>query len=210
MDLSTFLKQVTRHLTANNFRYALAGGLVASIYRTEERLTKDLDFLILANTNTLTQAAQIIQKFGLEPNIIHKADLEGGPLFAIKRKNTTPYMIAGREHGNPQAIGLDFILPEMPWFDSALNRAEVNLIDYGFGALPCLTVEDIIIAKFFSFQNNPQRFNDLDDLQSIFNAKHALDLPYLCGQMQKLKIVVPDLIKNIAPHALVLNAKNIR
>lgn len=118
-------------------------------------------------------------------------------------------MIVGRAKKDPSKIGLDFILPEIPWFESALNRAEYNLVDFGFGKVPCLTVEDIIIAKFFSLKNDSTRFNDLDDLKSIFLAKHSLDLAYLLGQMQKLNLEVPQLIKKMIPKELNLVSKKI-
>lgn len=204
MDLKSFFKEVVSRLEREKVRYALAGGLVASLYRKDERVTNDLDFLILAESQSDKKASQIIGSFGLKPTIIRKADLEGGPLFAVKRGNTTPYIIAGRAEKDPSKIGLDFILPEMPWFESALDRAEQNRINFGFGPVPSLTVEDLMIAKFFSLKNDARRFNDLDDLKSIFEAGHNLDLAYLCGQMRKLNLVVPKELKTFSPKSLYL------
>jgi len=210
MTLNEFLKSVSNALEIEKVRYALAGGLITSIYRLEERTTKDIDFLIFAQSNTQDVAAKIIKNFGLIPSIIRKADLEGGPMFAIKKKNTHPFIIAGRNINDPEKIGLDFILPQMPWFESALPRAEENKIDFGFGKIPCLTVEDIILSKFYSLKNDSLRFNDLDDLKSIFNAHHDLDLSYLTGQMQKFRFIVPDQIDRIVPNQLRLTSKMIR
>ena len=207
MELQKFFQDVVDCLKKEKLRYALAGGLVASIYRTDERLTKDLDFLLLAEAKTEEKAAQIIKSFGLKPLIVRKADLEGGPMFAIKRKSTKPYIIAGRAKGDPSKIGLDFILPEMPWFEAALDRAENNQIDFGFGKVPCLRVEDLIISKFYSLKNDSKRFNDLDDHQSIFEAGHDLDLAYLCGQMKVLSLSVPAEIKEMVPKAMALTSK---
>lgn len=209
MELIQFFKQVIDRLEKSKVSYALAGGLVASIYRIEKRLTLDLDFLILSKSKTQEKATQIIKSFGLEPTIITKADLEGGPMFAIKRKSTEPVMIAGRAKNAPDTIGLDFILPQMPWFDSALNRAQNNAIDFGFGPVPSLTVEDIIVAKFLALKNKSTRFKDLDDLQSIFAANHKLDLPYLYHQMKKLDVLVPNQIKELVPNALKQASKKI-
>ena len=144
----------------------------------------------------------MIRSLGLEPTLIRKADLEGGPLFAAKRGRSKPYIVAGRGGKDSSTIGLDFILPAIPWFGPALMRAEQNLIDFGFAQVPCLTVEDLIVAKLFALKNDPSRFNDLDDLKSIFFAGHELDLPYLSGQMRRLEITVPKLLKGIAPAAL--------
>ncbi len=68
-------------------------------------------------------------------------------------------------------------------------------------------MEDVILAKFFALKNDPSRFNDLDDLKSIFLANHPLDLGYLAGQMQKLSLTVPPLIEEIAPKGLQLASK---
>ena len=200
MNLKEFFKQVVALLKKERVRFALAGGLVSSIYRAEERLTKDLDFVILSVSDTEKTAIRIIRSLKLEPTLIRKADLEGGPLFAIKRGRSKPYIVAGR--GGKDSIGLDFILPAMPWFEPALTRAEQNNIDFGFDKVPCLTVEDLIVAKFFALKNDQTRFNDLDDLKSIFLAGHELDLPYLSGQMRKFELTVPKPLKNMAPKAL--------
>lgn len=90
MDFKKFFIKVVKILQREKVRYALAGGLVASLYRREERLTKDLDFLIFSESKSLEKATQIIRSLGLKSHVIRKADLEGGPLFAIKRKNRPP------------------------------------------------------------------------------------------------------------------------
>lgn len=209
MDLIVFFNKVVRVLRASGADYALAGGMVASIYRQNERTTGDLDFLIVSGKRTQKVAFSIIERFGLEPHIIRKADLEGGPMFAIKRRNTTPYIVAGRAKKNEKKIGLDFILPEMPWFGEAIKRAKYNELDFGFGPIPCLTKEDVIISKLYSLQNDGSRFNDLDDLKSIFQAGLDIDLPYVCGQMQRLKLSVPRSLKDIAPKQLLLTSKRV-
>lgn len=210
MNLIDFFKRVVKTLQANNADYALAGGLVASVYRENERTTNDLDFLIFSGKKTQRMAFSIIKQFGLEPHVIRKADLEGGPMFAIKRKNTIPYIIAGRAKKGERKIGLDFILPDMPWFEEAIKRAKFNGIDFGFGPVACLTKEDVVIAKLYSLQNDRSRFNDLDDLKSILQANHDIDMPYICGQMQRLKLSVPDSIKDFVPRPILLTSKRVR
>lgn len=207
MDLKSFFKKTVGALKKEKVSYALAGGLVASVYRREERLTKDLDFLILSESGTQQTAANILRSLDLEPHLIRQADLEGGPLFAIKAKRSQPWIVAGRGEEGSSKIGVDFILPAMPWFQGAMERAQQNKFDFGFGKIPSLTVEDLILAKFFSLKNDSNRFNDLDDLQSIFLANHPLDLGYLAGQMQRLHLVVPPLIREMAPKALHLASK---
>lgn len=209
MNLIEFFKDVVKVLQKSSVDYALAGGLVASIYRENERLTNDLDFLIISDRGTQEVAASIIKQFKLVPHIIRSADLEGGPLFAIKKKNTTPYIVAGRAKKDDQRMGLDFILPSMPWFEEAIKRARYNRIDFGFGPIPSLTKEDVIISKFYSLKNDPTRFNDLDDLKSIMQAGHKIDMPYICGQMQKLQLSVPDSLKDVVPQAILMTSKRV-
>lgn len=202
MDFKEFFAKVVKTLDKEKARYALAGGLVASLYRLNKRLTADLDFLFFLEPHVQEKATQIIKSMGLKPHIIRKADLEGGPHFVIKKKATPALIIAGRGDGDSSKIGLDLILPAMPWFENALTRAGQNRVDFGFGRLPCLTVEDVIVSKLFSLKNDQSRFNDLDDLKSIFLANLPLDLAYLSGQMQRLGLVVPKPIKEIAPKVL--------
>lgn len=202
MTLTMFLKNIVTHLRQEQIQFALAGGMIASLYRQEERLTQDLDFLILAEPNTLKVAQDIIKHFGLQPNLITKAELEGGPMFAIKRKSTAPYMVVGRGDNSNTQIGLDFILPAVPWFAKALLRAENNMIDFGFAKIPCLTVEDVIIAKVYAVNNSPMRFKDLDDLQSIFKAEHKLDFFYLTEELQKYDLKVSSSLKQVLPKEL--------
>lgn len=213
MTLTDLLKAVVKTLKSARAEFALAGGLAASVYRKEPRTTQDVDILLLlANSKkTLSLAEKTIKKFDMSVGIVRKADLEGGPLFAIKRKSTTPYLVVGRHKSEPTLNpGLDFILPDMPWFKKALERAQMNEIDFGFGKIPCLTVEDVIIAKCAAWQNSKDRFRDLDDLQSIFAADHPLDLTYLSDRMFELHIPIPSEVTKHAPKALAILSKKVR
>ena len=84
---------------------------------------------------------------------------------------------------------MDILLPEMPWVESALRRGQANQVDFGFGAVPTLTLEDAVLSKLYAL--NRLRAKDLDDLQSIFEADHEVDVPYLAGQMRRIGIVIP-------------------
>ncbi len=205
MNLKDFFKEVVEVLKKKKVRFALAGGLVASLYRHEERSTKDLDFLILTEKETQKNAMDIIESFDLTPHIVRQAELEGGPLFAIKRQKTPPYMIIGRKKDDTTSIGLDFILPAVPWFEEALNRAEKNLCDFGFGQIPCLTVEDLIVSKLYALKNDTSRFKDLDDLKSIFLAQSTgleIDLIYISSALKKINLKIPKLLRKHLPKAL--------
>lgn len=212
-SIDALFQEVVRRLHDENARYALAGGIAVSLYRLQKRTTEDLDFLIYvdgAARRSQQLAEEIIRAFGLKPGIARKADLEGGPLIAIKRKSTEPYMVIGRDPDRRDVVGLDFILPAVPWFGEALLRAQDHQIDFGFGPVPTLTVEDILLSKFLSLRNDAKRFTDLDDLQSIFRARHPLDLNYLSGQMTQLKIPVPEAVLDQAPHLLQKTSKTVR
>lgn len=174
MNLIEFFKEVVKVLQNSDVDYALAGGLVASMYRVNERTTKDLDFLIFSERKTQNIASTIIERFK-----------------------------------DGQQIGLNFILPSMPWFDEALKRAQHNMIDFGFGPIPCLTKEDVIVSKLYSLKNDSKRFNDLDDITSIMQAGHTFDMPYICGRMQELKLPIPKSLKDIVPKSMFMISKRV-
>lgn len=199
MNIQIFFKQVRDELEKRNIAYAMAGGFVASVYRTEPRATQDLDFFILAKAHEDRIATELIETFGLTSRRVRKAELEGGPLFAIKKKNTPINMVVGRSKEKP---GLDLILSNIKWSEGVMERAQVNKIDFGFGPIPCLTVEDILIAKFYSFENNRTRFKDLDDIQSIFQAKHDLDFDYILGRLHELNLSIPEEVELSTPKKL--------
>jgi hypothetical protein len=209
LSLSQFFEQVVKQLTRRSVRFALAGGMAASVYRAEARLTHDLDFLIGVESKTDKEVMAIFKGFALSPHYIRKAQLEGGPMFAIKRKSTPVYIIAGRSEEGKTPMGLDFILPTMPWSERALARAQHNTIDFGFGSLPCVTLEDMILSKLYALKNDQKRFNDLDDLKSIFGAFHPIDLAYLCSQMEALSLSLPESIYEFAGRAISTISKKI-
>ncbi len=192
MNTTELLQKVSKILNSMNLQFALAGGLVASLYRDEARTTEGLDFLLYSEVDSEEVAKEIILKVGLTPAIARKADLEGGPKWAIKRKNTAAMIVVGRDQKSKTSIGLDFILPAIPWFEQALKRAQLHKVDFGFGPIPCMTKEDILISKAFAVQSNSSRFKDLDDIQSILNAGHHLDIAYLKDRVTVLKINKPD------------------
>lgn len=97
-------------------------------------------------------------------------------------------MLIGRETTTSPSIGADLILPRIPWVPSALKRAQDNQLDFGFGSIPVLTVEDVIVAKCYALHHAVSRPKDLDDLQSILEAEHALDLVYIRTQLVNLNI----------------------
>jgi len=207
MNLKEFMESVVICLEKEDVQYALAGGMAASIYRAEERLTKDIDFLLLSEIHTRKKAEEIIESFGLTPRIAREADLAGGPMFAIKRKSTPPNIVVGTTKGDPRAIGLDFILPEVQWVNSALERAQLNRIDFGFAKIPTMTVEDVLIAKLHAMSPGKQRPKDVDDVQSILSVGHELDLSYLRDRIKAYSLWISPSLKNEMPKVLIKAAK---
>ena len=68
----------------------------------------------------------------------------------------------------------------------------------GFAKVPVITPEDLIIAKCYALRNSPDRFQDLDDLKSIFQSRIELDRIYLRRQLSEMNLSIPDAVKKHA------------
>jgi len=90
-------------------------------------------------------------------------------------------------------------------------RAQDNQVDFGFGLVPVLTVEDIILSKLYALMAGRPRPKDIDDLQSIFQAIgwDEMDIPYLAGQMKRQALVVPATAKPFLPAALIALSQDV-
>jgi len=202
VSLKSLFKSAVKELRERKITFAVAGGFAADLYRHEPRLTMDVDLVILVDKNAVKTASEIIESLGLRAGIVRRADLAGGPMFAIKRKSTKPCMVVGRRAGSSAGEGVDILLPEIPWTEQAVLRAQDNPVDFGFGSVPALTVEDVIVAKLYALQAADLRAKDLDDLQSIFRAEPVLNMPYIAGQMSRLSLAIPDTAKPFVPDPL--------
>ena len=202
MSLKSLFKAAVAELRKQHVSFAVAGGFAADLYRLEPRLTMDVDLVILIDDKAMETAKAVVEAIGLRAGILRRADLAGGPLFAIKRKSTKPCMVVGRKAHDSTGEGVDILLPEIPWVERAVLRAKNNLVDFGFGSIPALTVEDVIIAKLYALQSADLRAKDLDDLQSIFAAKPALNIPYIAGQIDLLCIKIQEKAKPFLPAVL--------
>ncbi|NCC50633.1 MAG: hypothetical protein EOM20_05390 [Spartobacteria bacterium] len=206
MSLKSQFKSAVRELHKREVMFAVAGGLAADLYRHEPRLTMDVDLVILTEDKAPETATSVLRAIGLGVGIVRQADLDGGPLFAIRRKSTPPCMVVGRAAGGE---GVDILLPEIPWVSQAVLRAQDNLVDFGFGKIPALTAEDVIIAKLYTLRSAHMRAKDLDDLQSIFAADPEMDVPYLAGQIGRLGLTVPKAAKPFLPAELLKTVSDI-
>ena len=202
MSLKTLFQAATHELRKRNVLFAVAGGFAADLYRHETRLTMDVDFVILTDTPGTETAVAVLEALHLKAGIARKADFDGGPLFAIRNRNTEPYMVVGRPPEAVPTAGVDILLPSIPWAKEAVTRAQANQVDFGFGPVPALTLEDVILSKLYCLKAALLRAKDLDDLQSIFSAGHKVDMPYLAGQMKQLMITIPIAAEPFLPESL--------
>ena len=201
ITLKEQLQRSIEKLERRSLRYALAGGLAASVYG-EERLTKDIDFIIDGKDDLVEIAKEILSELNLSVSVARKADLDGGPLFAIKRQNTQQMIVIGRDQERKDP-GVDFLLPTNPWVPKALERANDNQIDFGFRKIPTLTVEDVIICKLLS-SHKPEREQDILDLRSIFQTGHNdLDFAYIAARMKKFGATLLKNLEGVAPSEIV-------
>lgn len=210
MSLEALFQSTVRELRLRHVPFAVAGGFAADLYRREPRLTMDVDFVILTESPGAHAAIAVIEALGLQSGVVRKADLAGGPLFAIRRQSTDACMVVGRSKGASSAEGVDILLPTIPWVKDAVQRAQANTVDFGFGPVPALTLEDVIIAKLYALGAASMRAKDLDDLQSIFAADHTVDIPYLAGQMQRFAITVPKAAEPFLPDAVLQLSRDVR
>ena len=198
MTIEERLKQVVEILEKRDLRFALAGGMAASIYRAEPRTTVDVDFVLDTPGGSSAIAIEIIREVGLKEFVGRKADFDGGPMFAIKRRSSPEVVVVGRDPNNKVEVGLDFLLTTNPWAEKALKRAQGNQLNFGFGSVPTITVEDLIVAKLIAAQNF-KREHDVSDIRSVFSRKQGMDLGYVVSQMSDLGITVPDRVMDGVP-----------
>ena len=211
MSLETLFKAAATELDKRQISYAVAGGLAASLYRREPRLTMDVDFVILTPSDSAGTAVEVLKTIGLEVGIARRADLAGGPLFAIRRRNTEPCMVVGRDADHQDEEGVDILLPSIPWVGDAVLRAQDNRVDFGFGPVPAITLEDIILAKLYALAAGIPRPKDMDDLQSMYEANgDGVDTAYLAGQMRRFHLAVPATTEPFLPAALVALSRDVR
>jgi len=191
MSLERLFRDAVAALRDRDIVFAVAGGLAADLYRREPRLTMDVDLVILTKSSGKQVAVSVIESLGLQAGVAREADLAGGPLFAICRQSTRPCMVVGRREGDASGEGVDILLPAIPWATDAVRRAQENRVDFGFGAVPVLTTEDVVLSKLFALRAARLRAKDLDDLQSIYEAGGDVDIAYLSGQMRRFSITIP-------------------
>ena len=198
--LLKLLKDVAEELQRETIPFAICGGLAASFYRARPRLTNDVDFAI---SGSGAQSIEVLKVAAC--SLLERLKLKTS-LGLIANYSATPDsrigLIIGQTSPDTFDGTVDLLLPVLPWVDQAVKRGQANLIDYGFSRLPTVTPEDLIIAKAFTLGINPDRYTDLDDIQSICGSKTKLDLLYLATEFERFNLTLPLSLDSVIPSAL--------
>jgi predicted nucleotidyltransferase len=192
------LKKTVAALSELPCRFCLVGGHAASLYRSQERFTRDVDFALVADAKGKSRAiaSQAIEKLGMKP-------VAGFMVLGDTEKSQRAVCMVTSEPLPSELTGLvDILLPELPWVLDAVGRAQDNLIDLGFAKVPVITAEDLILAKCYAVRNSPDRFQDLDDLKQLFKDVKDLDTDYVRRRLVELELTIPEHIKQFAPDVL--------
>jgi hypothetical protein len=167
--------------------WALCGGVLAAVYRETPRFTGDIDIAIIDSVGLTAEeaATEILREMGFSPVSGFVPNPAGG-------SKQTKALICGRGTNSERFVGIDFLLPIFPWVQTAVERAQTNLIDYGFASIPALTAEDLILAKINALQLPEQRAIDIDDILSILQSKLPIDRTYIRRGARLMSFNIPD------------------
>lgn len=192
------LKRTVAALSELPCQFCLIGGHAASLYRSQERFTKDVDFAVIGSPKARSRevAESAVRALGMKPMI--------GviPVGKGERERSSVCMITSEPRDGELTGIVDILLPDVPWVQEAVERAQSNLIDLGFAMVPVITPEDLIVAKCLAVRNAPDRFQDLDDLKQLFTDVKDLDFDYLRRRLHELSLVIPPAIRPFAPASL--------
>jgi hypothetical protein len=194
----TALKRTVAVLSNLPCTFCLIGGHAASLYRSQERFTKDVDFAVVATEvkRSRSVAENAIKALGMKPVV-------GFIPHGREKSGRSPVrMITSAPPAGDLSGIVDILLPEVSWVTEAVERAQHNRMDLGFAMVPVITPEDLIIAKCQSVSNAPDRFQDLDDLKQLFSDVEDLDIDYLRRRLHELALVIPAPIEAYAPGSL--------
>ena len=193
MDIAKTLSLIISLLERSKTSYALAGGLVANLYRSEARLTNDIDIAVLANAQNIDSLSALLKQAHLSVGQVKEGDLQKIP-FPKKRSKTPVQILVGRNPDQPEATGVDLLLSNMLWVPNAIARAQYNKINIFKQTCPCLTIEDLLLSKLHALSNNV-RYKDLDDLEELFKKQKDFDHSHLIGRMLEYKLTIPKEIR---------------
>lgn len=183
MKLFEDLKRVTTILSRWPNTWAICGGIAASIYRDTPRFTADIDIMLIdSQDQTATEiATSAARALNFKPIDGWITDQNGN---LIKEQA----LVSCRNDEKGSYIGIDFILPIMPWVSESVLRAQHNKLDFGFDFLPTITTEDLIIAKIYAYSGQPSRLLDLDDIKALLNSKIEINKNYIEAQIKRYNL----------------------
>ena len=176
------LRLVREPLLKGGCRFAVCGGIASSVYRTNFRTTNDIDIAL-----SFPEEKREISEKEFAMNFLESLGIKNylGWIPGIATKDDSNVFLVVGELGN-FLPNIDFILPNLPWVRQAVDRAQKNLVDFGFGDIPTVTPEDLIISKVFSLSIEPARVQDQSDIDSILAGKAIRDSAYLEENLRKL------------------------
>ena len=151
--LGSAIKEVVRFINNKKLDYALIGGLAVS-FRTIERTTKDIDFVVAVSSDN--QAEKIIRDF---------RELGFNAVTLMENKKSKAIITVRLLSDNYPSVYLDLLF--------GATGIEVEIVASGdlISVLPGLEVNiaslsSLIAMKILS-SNNPKRLQDLVDLQNL-------------------------------------------
>ncbi len=191
MKLLNELERVTAVLSRYPAQWAICGGIAASIYRERARFTDDIDFAVVDSEiiSASRLASEILSELNYhERHEIAVHDVAAGDRIVAK--------VCGRNVNDRGSIGVDFMFPAQFWVADAVRYAQHNCIDYGFARLPTITPESLLVAKLFSLTSNPERPQDLDDIQEIIKAGDV-HLGWVRSQVDHHSVKLPSALRKL-------------
>ncbi len=204
MKLEDIFNSAVAQLQAKQIKFALAGGLSASLYRSDIRQTRDVDFIVAGDSieQLVLKTTAIARDLGFEPVIGREAHFRGGKVRKSALAYSPPVVLVSRLPGDLTSLGLDFLFPSLRWVGPAVERAQNNLQTFGKVSIPCITPEDLIVAKLEAFSNNGTRLKDADDIANIMQNNPRLDLMRIGDAIKEYQITVSQLLKPALPKEL--------
>lgn len=148
------LRGVHALFTQTGLRWAVMGGIAANHYRSQTRLSEDVDVLVALSELDMD-------------DVVNMAESQGWTLV----RRLPDGWFARLRHERHGVI--DVIASELDYQETALGRARHTPLGDGT-EIPILSVEDIIVLKLIA-----ARAKDLDDIESILLSDAELDWGYV-------------------------------
>lgn len=189
MRLFSELKRAAQILSRYPSQWAICGGVAASLYRESARFTDDIDFAVVDSEalTALDLARKVIGELGYKEYKGFIPDENNQQIFGL---------LCARDSADDRFVGLDFLLPAQCWVSDAVNYAQANIIDYGFDKLPTITPESLIVSKIIALNSNPERLQDIDDINEIVRVAR-LDMKFIQNQLQSYRIKIPPAVAKL-------------